>query len=263
MNNEIIEHLIATNPTLRDSREKLEAMQDGAYCMHRAWGFGQIKRYDPATNRLIIDFPECTKMEHPMAPEFCVNKLEILPADNVLVRQKTEPEIIAHLVKNDPAELVKQALRSDVKQSMSGIELEGLFSRLLGQVKGKKWWAATKRLLVQDSDIAVPDKKDGQYILREDPLKPEQEILEKYHLHKNPRQKILLAEKLFELCTNDFSRGTHGRDGRYDFIMDDLSHIFDELTVAIKGAKRLSKAECLHGIWVRNDLYLQRRLFLP
>lgn len=245
---------MTTNPALRDAREKLEAMQDGAYCMHRAWGFGQIKRYDPTTNRLIIDFPECGKENHPMAPEFCVGKLEVLPADNILVRQKTEPDTIADLVKNDPAELVKQVLRTDARQSMSSIELEGLFSRLLGPVKAKKWWANTKRLLVQDPDIAVPDKKDGQYVLREDPLKPEQEILEKYHLHKNPRQKILLAEKLFEFCTGDLDTETSGEEGKYDFIIDDLHRIFDELTTAIKGAKRLSKAECLHGIWVRNDL---------
>lgn len=53
-------------------------MANGAYCMHRTWGFGEIKGYDAAINRLIIDFPEANKMGHGMAPAFCIDKLEIL-----------------------------------------------------------------------------------------------------------------------------------------------------------------------------------------
>ena len=56
MNNEAIEQLLDKNPNLRNRREALEAMVSGAYCMHASWGFGQIKKYDAAANRLVIDF---------------------------------------------------------------------------------------------------------------------------------------------------------------------------------------------------------------
>lgn len=73
MNPESIEKLVK-NPKLRNKREALEAMKDGAYCMHGSWGFGQIKSYDAAANRLIIDFEG--KPAHAMDPAFCVDKLE-------------------------------------------------------------------------------------------------------------------------------------------------------------------------------------------
>jgi transcription elongation GreA/GreB family factor/translation initiation factor 2 beta subunit (eIF-2beta)/eIF-5 len=273
MNTSDIERLLENNPSLRNARSKLEAMQDGAYCQHRSWGFGQIKNYDAKSNRLLIDFPG--RPAHPMAPDFCVAKLEIYPPDNILVRQKTEPKVIANLIKNDPAELVKQVLRTDPKQSMSVVELEGILSTLLeGPAKFKKWWSATKKLLVKDPDVAVPPKKDGQYALREDPLNPEQEILDEYRRNKSPLKKIELAEKLFESFLSELAKVTEGDEGESNArkvanIESDLHEIFDELTNAIKSAKRIAKpdpnddeftkvakerAARLHGIWVRNDL---------
>jgi transcription elongation GreA/GreB family factor len=279
MNTSEIESILNANPDLRDqqSREKLEAMQDGAYCQHQTWGFGQIQSYDAANDRLIIDFTEQGKEKsgHRMAPKFCVKNLEILRADHILVRQKTEPKVIEELVKKDPAGLVKQILHTDEKQSMSIIELEGLLSRLLGPTKFKKWWASTKKILSQDPDVAVPAKKDGQYRLREDPVNPERELLDEYYLNKNPLRKILLAEELFETFLSGPAKTSN--DGEKDdssarvakLIEDDLQRIFDELTSAIKSAKRIARpdpnddeftkvakerAARLHGIWVRNDL---------
>ncbi|MDR2845082.1 MAG: GreA/GreB family elongation factor [Puniceicoccales bacterium] len=258
MNNEDIDQLLASKPALRNARVKLEAMRDGAYCLHRSWGFGQIKGYDAPTGRLLIDFPESNKLKHPMAPEFCVDKLVVLAPNNILVRQKTEPDVVANLIKSDPAGLIKEILRTDASQSMSALELDGILVRLLGAAKAKKWWSTTKKLLVKDPDVAVPAKKDGQYVLREDPVKPEQEILEEYYLNKNPLKKIQLAEKLFEFSLSERSKTQGGNeDARREqvkFIETDLHRIFDELTAAIRSAKNLTKAECLHGIWVRNDL---------
>jgi transcription elongation GreA/GreB family factor len=273
MNNDAIEQLLAAKPSLRNAREKLEAMRNNAYCFHRSWGFGQIQSYDPETNRLLIDFPESGKKAHPMSPEFCIEKLTIYPPENILVRQKTEPDFVADLIKSKPAQLVKEILRGDPEHTMSGIELDGIIVRLMGAAKAKKWWTANRKALVKDPDIAVPAKKDGQYVLREEPVNREQEILDEYYLNKNPLKKILLAEKLFESSLRELARAKDGEGGANggvrDLIEADLQKIFDELTAAIKSAKRIThsapgddefvkeareRAARLHGIWVRNDL---------
>ncbi len=258
MNTESIDKLLEKKPALRGAREQLEAMTTGSYCLHRGWGFGQIKGYDDAANRLLIDFPECGKLKHPMDPEFCIGKLEILPADNILVRQKTEPKVIEKLIKDDPAGLIKEMLKTNPDQSMSGTEIEITLGRLIGITKYKKWWTAAKKVLQKDPLVAVPVKKDGTYTLREEEVSQENEILDEYYLNKNPKKKILLAEKLFEASLREIEKAAaedkSGAAERVKFIEGDIHKIFDELTAAIKSAKRLSKAECLHGIWVRNDL---------
>ena len=41
MNVEIIDRLIDQDPALESSRLALEAMKEGACCIHRSWGFGK------------------------------------------------------------------------------------------------------------------------------------------------------------------------------------------------------------------------------
>ncbi len=241
MNKEAIDLILENKPELNSARHKLEAMKSGAYCLHRSWGFGQIKGYDSAENKLIIDF-EGGKTGHMMDPAFCVDHLEILPEDNILVRQNQSPEEIAEMVKKRPADVIVEILASYPENTASAAELESILSRLLGPTKFKKWWTSTKKVLVKDPRVATPSKKIDPYYLRDEPLKPEQEILEDFYLYKQPKKKILLAEKLYQISDN------------VKEIAEDLPNIFEHLTQAIQVARGLSQSERLHGVWVRNDL---------
>ncbi|MFW5883060.1 MAG: GreA/GreB family elongation factor [Verrucomicrobiota bacterium] len=240
MNEEAIDAIIEKEPSLKRRRDKLEELQPGAYCVHRSWGFGQIKDYDATSNKLIIDFEE--KPGHAMDPAFCVDKLDVLPNDHLLVRKRTEPDAIQQLIKKEPVELVVEILRSAPEQSATNMEVERVIRPLIGELKHKKWWTATKKLLVRDPRIAVPSKKTDPYVLREDPIKPEEEILEEFNRTKNPKARILLAERLFRLSEDKTE------------LKEDLPEILETLTTSIQEARILNDADRLHGVWVRNDL---------
>ena len=77
MNSEAVSALLSKTPSLKAAKPKLEAMEPGAYVVHRSWGFGQIKSYDDATQRLVIDFKD--KKSHAMDPAFCITTMEVLP----------------------------------------------------------------------------------------------------------------------------------------------------------------------------------------
>jgi transcription elongation factor GreA len=121
-------------------------------------------------------------------------------------------------------------------------EIERILSRVIGPIKYKKWWTATKKVLVKDPRIGVPVKKSDPYIYRDEPVKPEVEILEQFHATKNSKQKIELGEKLYALSEN------------ISVIREEMPEILAELTDAIRNAKSLSQADRLHGVWVRNNL---------
>lgn len=241
MNKEAIDTLIANNPKLAGARAKLEAMAPGNYCLHRSWGFGKIVDFDEATAKIIIDFEE-GKQGHAMAVAFCVDKLDVLKPNDVLVRSRTEPDVIEELIKKQPADLICDILATDEEQAMMASEIERVLARVIGPIKYKKWWTATKKLLVKDPRVGVPNKKTEPYILRDEPVKPEEEILEQFHGTKNSKEKILLGEKLFALSEN------------ISVIREELPEILNELTDAIANAKSLSQADRLHGVWVRNNL---------
>src|SRR5476649_2283757 len=122
MNSEAVSALIAKNPSLKPAKAKLEAMEPGAYCIHRSWGFGQIKKYHEATQKLLIDFEG--KKAHPMDPAFCLTTLEVLPPKHLLVRQQTEPKVINALIADDPAQLVAEALEAYPGNATTAIDLE-------------------------------------------------------------------------------------------------------------------------------------------
>ena len=241
MNKEAIDSLLEKNPKLVPHRAKLETMVPGNYCLHRSWGFGKIVDYDAADDRLVIDF-EDGKQGHAMAPAFCVDKLDILLPNDILVRSRTEPEVVEEMVKKKPTDLICEIISTSENQAMMASEIERLLARVIGPIKYKKWWTATKKLLVKDPRIGVPIKKTEPYIYRDEPVKPEDEILEQFHATKNSKQKIELGEKLYALSEN------------ISVIREEMPAILEELTDAIANAKSLDQADRLHGVWVRNNL---------
>jgi transcription elongation factor GreA len=241
MNQEAIEELISGNPKLKNAREELAMMQPGSYCVHRSWGFGKIVDYDGTEKRLVIDFEE-GKQGHRMDPAFCIGKLEILPAGHILVLSREEPEVIDELLKRKPVELVIKILSQSAKGLVSAIEIERQLSYLMEAPKARKWWTATKKLLIKEPRVAVPAKKTDPYELREEPVTPEEEIMEEFYATQQSKQKIILAERLFAL-SNDKSE-----------LKKYLPDVLKTLTDAIIETRVLSQAERLHGVWVRNDL---------
>ena len=241
MNKEAIDALIEKNPKLLSPRAKLETMVPSNYCLHRSWGFGKIVDYNAADDRLIIDF-EDGKHGHAMAPAFCVDKLDILLPNDLLVRSRTEADAIETMIKKQPADLICEMVSASENQAMMASEIERLLARVIGPIKYKKWWTATKKVLVKDPRIGVPLKKTEPYIYRDEPVKPEDEILEQFHGTKNSMQKIELGEKLYALSEN------------ISVVREEMPQILTELTDAIANAKSLSQANRLHGVWVRNNL---------
>lgn len=241
MNEEAIKALISKTPKLAAHRAKLESMAPGNYCLHRSWGFGKIVDFDETSYKIIIDFEE-GKTGHAMAAAFCVDKLDILNPNDVLVRSRTEPDVIENMIKKQPADLICDILAIDEEQAMMSSEIERVLARVIGPIKYKKWWTATKKVLVKDPRVGVPNKKTEPYILRDEPVKPEEEILEQFHGTKNSKEKILLGEKLYALSEN------------ISVIREEMPEILNELTEAIANAKSLTQADRLHGVWVRNNL---------
>ncbi len=239
MNSEAVSALIAKNPSLKAAKAKLEAMEAGAYVVHRSWGFGQIKSYDDASQRLLINFKD--KKAHPMDPAFCITTLDVLPARHLLVRKETDAKKIAELIEENPAQLVVEALESYPNNAATVIEMEIVLAQVVGQEKFKKWWSAAKKAVAKDPRVSIPEKKTECYVLRETPVSAEDEILEQFTSTRSARRRIALAEELLDSSTK--------KD-----IKTDLSAILNGVAEAVKTSNQLDAAERLYGAAIRDDL---------
>lgn len=239
MNSEAVSALIAKSPALKVAKPKLEAMEPGAYVVHRSWGFGQIKSYDEAAQRLIIDFKG--KAGHAMDPAFCISTMDVLPPAHLLVRKETDGDKIAQLIAENPVQLVVEALHAYPNNAATVIELELTLAQVIGEDKFKKWWSAAKKALAKDPRIAVPEKKTECFVLRETPVSAEDEIVEQFNGTRSARRRIALAEELMDAL------------GRKD-IKTDLSAVLKGVADAVKDSNQLDAAERLYGAAVRDDL---------
>ena len=282
MNSDEINNIISKNPRLASKRDRLEAMKDGAFCMHNSWGFGKIVSFDPASGKLKIDFEG--KPGHMMDPAFCADKLEILEPNNILVRYRTDRETLENEMKNGGEFVVNYIDKNKADRAASVIELENTFKQLFGynpvnsrnlsekdyqdankkaEKEFRKWWNKTKEELVRNPFVECPKTKNDYYKLRDEDkaMSPEYEILNEYFVNREPKKKIVLAEKLFETAIGvkkHFS-GEVADEGNIiggnAEIKAELEKIRDELTESVKKSSRsLNDADRLRGIWIRNDL---------
>lgn len=240
MNEEAVLELITRKPELKPAKEKLESMQPGSYCIHQSWGFGQIKEYDDESGKLIIDFEG--KEGHRMDPGFCVVTMQVLPPDHLLARKETEPEAIAELISKNQGDLIVELLRQYPNGAASAVEAESILTQVVGADKFKKWWTATKKILAKDPRIAVPPRKTGMYVLREEPVSIEDELIEEYNETQSAKRRVLIAEKLLDTVREKPE------------IKEQLAVVLHGLATAVKESNQLSLAEKLRGAWIRNDL---------
>ena len=239
MNSEAITALIAKHPALKASKAKLEAMEPGNYVVHRSWGFGQIKAYDESDHKLVIDFKD--KKGHHMDPQFCVGSMEVLPAKHILARRETEPAKVKALLEDDPVQLVIDTLSAYPNKAASAIEVEHVLHQIVGEAKFKKWWAVVKKQLVKDPRVGIPLKKTDCYIVRDEPVSTEDEILEAFTTTRSARRRITLAEDLLAASIKEESKAS-------------LQQVLTGITEAVRDSNQLDAAERLYGAFVRDEL---------
>lgn len=240
----VIENLLKSNPTLALLKDKLLALKPGSYCIHRTWGVGEVKKYDPATNKLALQF-EGQKELVQMDPGFCASKLEILPETHIIARHRTNTAEIQALIDGNPAELFAQILQNAPHHTMSALEMEATLQSLLGP-DYKKWLTTAKKRVAKDkneaSRIQLPEGKTGSYVLHTEAVAADDGILVAFYKTKNVKKKIELAESLLML------------EELPEEVRSKLGTVVEELAGALVESRVLTAGEKLQGAWVRNDL---------
>ncbi|MDR1435168.1 MAG: transcription elongation factor GreA [Puniceicoccales bacterium] len=242
MDKVIIEQITRKQPLLDRELEKLEEIKDGTYCIHSSWGLGKILGYDPVIGKLKIVFED--GVEHLMDPVFCARKLEILSDDNILVQFKNNPTEIEEKAKNAPVELLYTLIESSSHRELAMSEIEFIFKRIVGEESFRRWWTGVKKIMAKDPFIALSPKHSNTYILREQPVSVEDEIVERLQINKDPVKKIEIAAKILDLPRES-----------QEVITNEIKSIIDDLgNIITSNDKRLSITQKLTGCWVRNDL---------
>lgn len=158
--------------------EALQQLAPGSYCSHKSWGFGRIKDWNPLLNQIIIDFEE--KADHSMQLAYAAGNLTPIPADHILARRASEPDVLRQMAQDDPLQLVRVVLESLGGQATQAQITDILCPKVLSAAEFKKWWEATRKKLKKDGHFLFPAKRTLPIELRDTHLSRADELVEAF-----------------------------------------------------------------------------------
>ncbi len=140
---------------------RLRALKTGMLCYNETWGFGIVENIDFFYQQVEIDFK--AKGEHELAFTYAAEALEILDEDHILAVKHNNPSEMQRLINEDPAEVVRMALRSYGAMSVARL-IEKLVPSVLPEASWKKFWEGARRGLKDDASVEIPKKRSDNIV---------------------------------------------------------------------------------------------------
>lgn len=134
----------------------LAKLQPGVFVYVKNFGFGILKDVAHDTGRLVIDFP--AKPGHEMNMGFAAEVTDIIGPEHLFSRKHTDPEGLANMISEDPAEVVRMALRSFGPTPVGQLQ-SLLIPKILPESQWKTFWAKARKGLKDDPLVIIPSKR--------------------------------------------------------------------------------------------------------
>src|SRR5215469_6763448 len=235
---EEFEKMAAAGKLERHHIEPLVQLTNSGFCMHRSWGFGQIKTVDTVFARFTIDFSD--KPGHAMDLAFAADSLKPISKDHILARKASDLESLRQMAATNHLELVKLVLNSYGGKATADQIQQVLVPDVIRD-DWKKWWEAAKRELKKDGHFQVPLKKTEPIVYQAKEVSLQNRLLDEFRAAKGLKARIAVATELLKNA-HDLS----DKQGA-------AAEVILALNAEIPSYQRTQPAVALEAIFVRDD----------
>src|SRR2546422_430361 len=219
--------------------EALVQLTESRFCMHRSWGFGQIKAVDTVFARFTIDFPN--KEGHTMDLAFAAESLKPISKEHILARKASDLEGLRQMAATNHLELVNLVLNSyGGKATVDQIQ-QVLVPDVIRD-DWKKWWEAAKRELKKDGHFQVPLKKTEPIVYQAKEISLQDRLMEEFRAAKGLKARITVAGELLK-SAHDLADKTAA-----------AKEVITALNAEIPSYQRTQPAVALEAIFARDDV---------
>jgi transcription elongation GreA/GreB family factor len=219
--------------------EPLAKLVESRFCMHRSWGFGQIKTVDTVFARFTIDFPN--KPGHAMDLAFAAESLKPISKDHILARKASDLESLRQMAATNHLELVRLVLNSFAGKATADQIQQVLVPDVIRD-DWKKWWEAAKRELKKDGHFQVPLKKTEPIVYQVKEVSLQQRLLEEFRAAKGLKARITVAGELLKNAHDLSDKEAAAKE------------VLPALNSEIASYQRTQPAVALEAIFVRDDI---------
>lgn len=177
----------------------LQELGAGDYVFMKNFGFGQVTEVRQEDRRVVVDFID--RPGHELELSFAAEKMVRVDENHLYARRHLRTEDLEEMVKKNPAEVVRIALRSfgpTAAPQLQGI----LVPDILPEAKWKTFWANARKELKKDPLVILPSK-------RSEPI----ELLEEEKSYNDRWFRDLADEKNMETLLLNLEEYLEKRDG--------------------------------------------------
>src|SRR6476660_6306817 len=175
--------------------EPLSKLVESRFCMHRSWGFGQIRAVDTVFARFTIDF--AGKPGHTMDLAFAAESLRPISKDHILARKASDLENLRQMAATNHLELVKLVLNSYGGKATVD-QIQQVLVPYVIRDDWKKWWEAAKRELKKDGHFQVPLKKTESIVYQVKEISLQERLMADFRAAKGLKARIVVAGELIK-----------------------------------------------------------------
>ena len=136
-----------------------------ALVLSAAWGLGEVARLDGFYRRVVVDFR--SRRGHQFTFDAACESLVPAPEDHILVKNKTNPESVAQMLKDRPGEFVKEMLKSYGDMTLVKLEDVCVQNGFVKSANWKAFWDRARLDLRKDKCVEIPTRRAEPLHLKE------------------------------------------------------------------------------------------------
>ncbi len=236
---EEFEKLVAAGKIGRQHVETLVTLAASGFCVHRSWGFGQIKQIDTVFGRFNIDFQ--AKPDHSMDLAFAAESLKAIPPDHILARKATDIAGLRHMAALHHLDLIRLVLQSYGGRATAD-QIQRVLTPDVITSDWKKWWEAAKREMKKSGHFQIPLKKNEPIVYQVQEVSLKDRLMGEFKAAKGLKARLAVASELLHNLADLTDRETA--------IADALA----ALNAEIQSHQRTMPALALEAVFMRDDL---------
>ena len=154
---EEFEKLANTGKIRPDDVEALVQMATEGFCMHKSWGFGQIKTIDVVLGKMTVDF--VGRVGHSIDLAFAPRILTPIAKEHIEARKATDMDGLKQMAALHHDEVIKVIVDSYGNLATTDKVKEALVPDVIDADDYKKWWETARREMKKGGHFKVPTKK--------------------------------------------------------------------------------------------------------
>ncbi len=137
--------------------EALVQMATEGFCVHKSWGFGQIKTIDVILGKMTVDFSG--REGHAIDLAFAPKILTPIAKEHIEARKATDMDGLKQMAALHHDEVIKVIVDSYGTLATTDKVKEALVPEVIDADDYKKWWETARREMKKGGHFKVPTKK--------------------------------------------------------------------------------------------------------